>query len=137
MREHGLKAARPWPGRPPNRIRGHGRLAGEETIFHSARGSQHTSSHFQQWCAGNGLSQSMGKVGVCWDNAFAENVFSHLKTWMYHHQMFASRLAARTAVMDYVEAWDNRRRPNRRAGGIPPVAAHAVHQARDHEPMAA
>ncbi|MEC5182446.1 hypothetical protein RCH07_003824, partial [Arthrobacter sp. CG_A4] len=29
------------------------------------------------------------------------------------------------------------RRPNRRAGGIPPATALADHQARDHEPAAA
>lgn len=117
--------------------RDHGRLAGGGAIFHSDRGSQYTSSEFQKWCGGNGVTQSMGAVGVCWDNAVAENFFSHLKTEFYHHHTFASRLAARTAVMEYIEAWYNRRRPNRRAGGIPPATALADHQARDREPVAA
>ncbi|MET3811477.1 transposase InsO family protein [Arthrobacter sp. UYEF3] len=117
--------------------RDHGRLAGDGAIFHSDRGSQYTSGEFQQWCAGNSVTQSMGKVGVCWDNAVAENFFSHLKTEFYHHHTFGNRLAARTAVMDYIEAWYNRRRPNRRAGGIPPATALANHQDRDHEPVAA
>ena len=30
---------------------------------------------FQKWCGTNGVTQSMGKVGVCWDNAVAENFF--------------------------------------------------------------
>ncbi|MET3948577.1 transposase InsO family protein [Arthrobacter sp. UYCu512] len=38
----------------------------------------------------------MGKVGVCWDNAVAEN---------FHHHSFTSRLAARTSVQDYIEPW--------------------------------
>lgn len=67
----------------------------------------------------------------------AENFFSHLKTEFYHHHAFASQLAARTAVMDYIEGWYNRRRPNRRAGGLPPATALANHQDRDHEPVAA
>ena len=79
----------------------------------------------------------MGKVGVCWDNAVAENFFSHLKTEFYHHHRFGSRLAARTAVMNYVEGWYNRRRPNRRAGGVPPVTAHANHHTSVPEPLAA
>ena len=77
----------------------------------------------------------MGQVGVCWD-AVAEN-FSHLKTEFHHHERFGSRLAARTAVMDYIEGWYNRRRPNRRAGGTPPATAHTTYQTRVQEPLAA
>lgn len=118
--------------------RDHGHLSMfEELIFHSDRGAQYTSHEFQRWCAGNAITQSMGKVGVCWDNSLAENFFSHLKTEMYHHHTFANRLTARTAVMEYIESWYNRRRPNKRAGGLPPVTAFANYQARAHETMAA
>ncbi len=63
--------------------------------------------------------------------------FSHLKTEFYHHQRFGSRIAARTAVMDYIEGWYNRRRPNRRAGGVPPATAHANHHTSAQQPLAA
>ena len=85
--------------------------------------AQYTSVQFQKWCAGNNVTQSMGAVGVCWDNAVAENFFSHLKTEFYHHHSFATRLAARTAVMDYIESWYNRQRPNARACHRVPVQA--------------
>ncbi len=117
--------------------RDHGYLEAETTVFHSDRGSQYTSGEFQKWCAGNRVTQSMGAVGVCWDNSVAENFFSHLKTEMYHQHTFGNRLAARTAVMEYIEGWYNRRRPNRRAGGIPPAEALATHQTRAQEPLAA
>ncbi len=52
----------------------------------------------------------MGAVGVCWDNAVAESFFSHMKTEMYYQQHFDNHLAARTAVMEYIESWYNRRR---------------------------
>jgi len=117
--------------------RNHGRFAGDSVVFHSDRGTQYTSEEFQSWCGTNGVIQSMGKVGVCWDNAVAENFFSHLKTEFYHHHRFGSRLAARTAVMNYIEGWYNRRRPNRRAGGIPPIKAHTNHQTRAQQPLAA
>ncbi|MBP2215108.1 transposase InsO family protein [Arthrobacter sp. CAN_C5] len=117
--------------------RNHGHFAEAGPIFHSDRGAQYTSEEFQKWCAGNAVTQSMGAVGVCWDNSVAENFFSHLKTEFYHHEHFTTRLAARSAVMDYIESWYNRRRPNRRAGGIPPTAAHAAHQTRVQEPLAA
>ncbi|GAB3597913.1 Integrase core domain protein [Corynebacterium faecale] len=73
--------------------------------------AQYTSGEFQKWCAGNKITQSMGVTGVCWDNAVVENFFSHLKTEMYHHYDFKNHLAARTAVMEYIEGWYNRRRP--------------------------
>ncbi|MGM7777282.1 IS3 family transposase [Arthrobacter sp. KNU-44] len=117
--------------------RNHGHLIGGPVVFHSDRSTQYTSEEFQRWCAQNEVTQSMGKVGVCWDNAVAENFFSHLKTEFYHHHRFGSRLTARTAVMDYIEGWYNRRRPNRRAGGIPPATAHANHHTSVQEPLAA
>jgi putative transposase len=117
--------------------RNHGHFDGHSVIFHSDRGTQYTSEEFQKWCGTNKVTQSMGKVGVCWDNAVAENFFSHLKTEFYHHHRFGSRLAARTAVMTYIEGWYNRRRPNRRAGGIPPATAHTNHHTSAQEPLAA
>jgi putative transposase len=117
--------------------RNHGHFAVNDVIFHSDRGTQYTSDEFQRWCGHNGVTQSMGKVGVCWDNAVAENFFSHLKTEFYHHERFGSRLVARSAVMDYIEGWYNHRRPNRRAGGIPPAAAHANHRTSVQESLAA
>lgn len=117
--------------------RNHGHLSGPSVIFHSDRGTQYTSDEFQNWCGSNSVTQSMGKVGVCWDNAVAENFFSHLKTEFYHHQRFTSRLAARTGVMEYIEGWYNRRRPNRRAGGAAPLTAHTTYNPRRQQPLAA
>ena len=117
--------------------RNHGHLTGSSVTFHSDRGTQYTSDEFQNWCGSNGVTQSMGKVGVCWDNAVAENFFSHLKTEFYHHQRFASRLAARTGVMEYIEGWYNRRRPNKRAGGKAPLTAHTTDESSLQEPLAA
>lgn len=117
--------------------RDHGYLHADGAVFHSDRGTQYTSAEFQRWCTGNNVIQSMGKVGVCWDNAVAENFFSHLKTEFYHHHSFTSRLAARTSVMDYIESWYNRKRPNARAGHRPPAAALTTHQTHDQESLAA
>lgn len=117
--------------------RDHGYLPAGEVIFHSDRGSQYTSAQFQAWCAGNNVTQSMGEVGVCWDNAVAENFFSHLKTEFYHHERFETRLAARTAVMGYIEVWYNRQRPNARAGYNAPAVAWAQHQGTGQQMLAA
>jgi len=97
--------------------------------------AQYTSGDFQKWCAANGITQSMGAVGVCWDNAVAECFFSHMKTEMYYQHDFENHLAARTAVMEYIESWYNRRRPHSHNGGLQPAAALAAH--RDRRQMAA
>lgn len=60
---------------------------------------------------------------MCWDNAVAESFFSHLKTEMYHHHEFPNHMAARTAVMEYIESWYNRRRPHANNRGLPPARA--------------
>jgi len=72
----------------------------------------------------------MGAVGVCWDNAVAESFLSHLKTEMYYHQLSANHLGARTAVMEYIESWYNRRRPHAYNCGLPPATALAAHRDR-------
>lgn len=54
------------------------------------------------WFAGNGIRQSMGATGVCWDNAVAESAFSSLKNEFDHH-CFKTRQEARHGVMRYIE----------------------------------
>lgn len=110
--------------------RDHGYLHPDGAIFHSDRGAQYTSSAFQNWCAGNQITQSMGAVGVCWDNAVAECFFSHMKTEMFYQQHFDNHLSARTAVMEYIESWYNRRRPHAYNDGLPPAAALAAYHDR-------
>lgn len=92
------------------------------TVFHSDKGSQYTSELFQDWCSVRGVRQSMGRTGVCWDNSVAESAFSTIKNEMYHHRAFTSWIAARTAVMEYIEIWYNRKRPHTTNGGLSPQA---------------
>jgi putative transposase len=65
---------------------------------------------------------------VCWDNAVAENFFSHLKTEFYHQESFGTLLEARTAVVEYIEVWYNRKRPNARAGFCAPATVWTQYQ---------
>ena len=44
------------------------------TIFHSDRGSQYTSQKFLDHLKGYGIRPSVGRTGVCWDNAWASVV---------------------------------------------------------------
>ncbi len=79
-------------------------------VFHSDRGAQYTSAEFHQYCQRIGVRTSIGRTGVCWDNAVAESFFSALKNEMFHHHRFTTRARARFAVADYIEVFYNRRR---------------------------
>ncbi len=48
-------------------------------VFHSDRGTQYTSDQFAELCASHRVSQSVGRTGVCWDNAPAESFLATLK----------------------------------------------------------
>lgn len=47
---------------------------------------------------------------------------------MYHHRAFTHRTTARTAVVEYIETWYNRRRPHTHNGGISPLAKFEQYQ---------
>ena len=49
------------------------------TIFHSDRGSQCTSQKFLDHLKSYGIRPSVGRTGVCWDNAWAESFNATLK----------------------------------------------------------
>jgi putative transposase len=42
-------------------------------VFHSDRGAQYTSTAFNSSCAGKRVRTSLGRTGVCWDNAAGES----------------------------------------------------------------
>jgi transposase InsO family protein len=57
-----------------------------EAIFHSDRGCQYTSAEFRTELRRRKMRASVGRTGVCWDNAAAESFFAALKNEMYHRQ---------------------------------------------------
>ena len=52
----------------------------------------------------------MSRQGNCYDNAFIESFWSTLKYELVYHHCFATRAAARTAIVDYIETFYNRLR---------------------------
>ncbi|MGB3677764.1 MAG: IS3 family transposase, partial [Candidatus Microthrix parvicella] len=60
-------------------------------IFHSDHGAQYTSEEFKAFLASNDMVGSMGKTGVCWDNAMAESFFASLKNEFVYRTVFPTR----------------------------------------------
>jgi len=56
------------------------------------------------------MTGSMGRTGVCWDNAMAESFFAALKNELVHRTVFPTRERARRAIAEYIEVFYNRRR---------------------------
>ncbi len=81
-----------------------------KAVFHSDRGSQYTSDEFARWCARNDVVRSMGRTGVCFDNAAAESWFATMKNEMYYRHWFPTHACARHAVAEYIEVFYNRKR---------------------------
>jgi putative transposase len=92
-------------------------------VFHSDRGAQYTSAEFLKHCQRIRVRTSVGRTGVCWDNAVAESFFSALKNEMFHHHRFATRARARFAVADYIEVFYNRQRLHSSLGYRTPTEA--------------
>ena len=49
-------------------------------VLHADRGTQFTSEQLWEACRNLGIAQSVGRTGVCFDNAMAESFWSTLKT---------------------------------------------------------
>ena len=98
-------------------------------VFHSDRGTQYTSTEFAQWCHKNGILRSVGRTGICYDNAAAESFFGTLKNEMYYRYRFPTRARARFAVAQYIELFYNQKRHHSTLGYRTPAQALADHQA--------
>jgi transposase InsO family protein len=79
-------------------------------VFHSDRGSVYTSAAYRQLIKGLGMRSSMGRTGVCWDNAMAESFFSALKNERVHRTVYATKSQARRDIITYIEGFYNQRR---------------------------
>jgi putative transposase len=99
-------------------------------IFHSDRGTQYTSAELADHLRGLGMVGSMGRTGVCWDNAMAESFFSTLKNELVHRTIFETHDQARTAIAEYIEVFYNRHRIHSGIGYTTPAEMIARWQQR-------
>lgn len=79
-------------------------------VFHSDRGSNYTSHDFAATVGEFGLRQSVGRTGICYDNALAESFFAALKNERVHRTAYPTRAHARADITRYIEFWYNRNR---------------------------
>lgn len=90
-------------------------------VFHADRGTQYTSAQLNDVCSGLGIRQSVGRTGVCWDNAMQESFWSTLKTEFYDRHRWATRQDAIQATGRWIEEFYNRVRLHSALGYSTPV----------------
>ena len=113
-------------------VRG-GDVAG--AVFHSDRGSEYTAELFAAACTAVRITQSMGRVGSCFDNAAAESWFSTLEWELFRKRHFATKQAARWEVARFID-WYNRVRRHSACEMKPPIEYEAILAARAVETVA-
>ena len=85
-----------------------GAVAG--TIFHADRGAQYTSGAVADVCTEFELRQSVGRTGVCWDNACSESFWSVFKHEYYYRHTFTTREELYCAIDRWMVYYNSRRR---------------------------
>lgn len=81
----------------------------DQGIFHSDRGSNYTSTRFAETLKRHKLRQSVGRTGICYDNAMAESFFAALKNERVHRTQYPMRAHAYRDIARYIELRYNSR----------------------------
>jgi len=89
-------------------------------IAHADRGSQYTSNDYLDFCQARQMRPSVGKTGICWDNAVAESFWSTLKRECIKGKVYATRAEARRAIFAWV-TWYNTERIHTTLDGSAPL----------------
>jgi putative transposase len=94
-------------------------------IFHTDKGSEFTASLFALACRDLGVTQSMGRVGSCFDNAAIESWHSTLEFECLRRHRFATKAEARREVARFID-WYNVTRKHSTCGMLSPVGYEAL-----------
>ena len=82
-----------------------------ETLFHSDRGSQYSSTMVREYLKDHQLTQSMSAKGYCYDNAHCESFFATLKKESFPPKhTFENPTHARREIFSYIESFYNTQR---------------------------
>ncbi|MEH6822183.1 MAG: IS3 family transposase, partial [Dietzia psychralcaliphila] len=96
--------------RPPGKV-----------IFHSDRGTQYTSTDFDKYCTKNNIRRSLGRTGICFDNAVAESFFASYKKELIHTRPWPTLKALKKSTFTWIEEYYNRARRHSTLGYLTPA----------------
>ena len=93
-------------------------------VFHSDRGSNYTSAEFAGVLEGLNIRQSVGRTGICYDNALAESFNAAVKVERVYRTVYPTRRKAAEDIARYIELRYNRSRLHSGLAYKTPQEAH-------------
>jgi putative transposase len=92
-----------------------------KVIFHSDRGAQYTSSDFAKYCKKNDIRRSLGRTGICYDNAVSESFFATYKKELIHTRPWPTMADLKRETDDWIENYFNTKRRHSALGYLTPL----------------
>jgi putative transposase len=89
-------------------------------IFHSDRGCQYTSTIFAEYRTKNGIRRSLGRTGICYDNAVSESFFATYKKELIHTRPWPNMKHLERETFDWIETYYNTERRHSTLGYLTP-----------------
>ena len=89
-------------------------------IFHSDRGTQYTSAEYDDYCRRRGIRRSLGRTGICYDNAVAESFFATYKKELVHTRPWPGVRDLITRTKDWIDNYYNTTRRHSTLGYLTP-----------------
>lgn len=80
------------------------------TIMHTDRGTQYTSDEYAEYTDSIGVTRSLGRTGICYDNAWAESFNGTLKNELVYRTVYPTRKHAEIDIRRWIELRYNTRR---------------------------
>ncbi len=80
-----------------------------DLLIHTDQGFQYQNVRFIKYLESKGVVQSMSRKGNCYDNAMADNFFSHLKAEFYKINKFTTLKEFSRKLEEYIEYYNNKR----------------------------
>src|SRR5664280_853400 len=90
-------------------------------IFHSDPGAQYTSGDFDRYCQKNGIRRSLGRTGICYDNAVSESTFATYKKELIHTRPWPTMADLKRETDDWIKNYFNTKRRHSTLGYLTPT----------------
>jgi putative transposase len=90
-------------------------------VFHSDRGTQYTSQKFDRYCKDHNIQRSLGRTGICYDNAVSESFFATYKKELIHTRPWPNLKILKKETFTWIEEYYNRTRRHSTLGYLTPA----------------
>lgn len=93
----------------------------DKVVLHADRGCQFTSEQLSAFASRVGVALSMGRTGVCWDNAMAESFWASLKVEEFYDRPCRNKAEVDRVVAGYIDGFYNPIRRHSALGQVSPL----------------